>query len=141
MIIIVLLLFILVSLWMGFYQLFKPQGRVLLRLNQLEQLEPAAHGGLEKPGEPGEPGSLSLGSYFPAFGYPDLAAMAVSLDDFRGRRVLLLNWSFECGFCDSIATPLANHSGDGACSCFLRILNVGLAKSLPPTWSACVENT
>ena len=105
---IALLLFILASLWIGFYQLFKQQGRILLRLDHLERLGPAAHGGLEKPGEPDEPGSLSLGSYFPAFSYPDLAGMAVSLEDFRGHRVLLLNWSFECGFCDSIATPLAN---------------------------------
>ena len=105
---IVFLILILFSLWVGFCQLFKQQGRILLRLDHLEQHGPAAHAGLEKPGEPDEPGSLLLESHFPAFSFPDLAGRAVSLDDFRGHRVLLLNWSFECGFCDSIATPLAN---------------------------------
>jgi peroxiredoxin len=104
----VLLLFILVSLWMGFYQLFKQQGRILPRLDHFDQRGPAARAGLEKPSEPDEPDNLSPGSYFPALSYPDLAGRAVSLEDFRGRRVLLLNWSFDCGFCDSIATPLAN---------------------------------
>jgi len=102
-----LLLFILASLWIGLYQLFKQQGRILLRLDHLEKLGSAAQTGLEKPGEADDPGSLPPGSHFPGFNSPDLAGTAVALEDFRGRRVLLLNWSFECGFCDSIATPLA----------------------------------
>jgi peroxiredoxin len=105
---IVLLLLILVSLWMGFYQLFKQQGRILLRLDHLELHRPVAHAVLEKQDEPDEAEGPPPQSHFPTFTYPDLAGRAVSLDDFRGRRVLLLNWSFECGFCDSIATPLAN---------------------------------
>ncbi|HXW93864.1 MAG TPA: TlpA disulfide reductase family protein, partial [Terriglobales bacterium] len=32
---------------------------------------------------------------------------AVRLEDFRGKQVLLVNWNFECGFCDSIAPELA----------------------------------
>jgi peroxiredoxin len=31
----------------------------------------------------------------------------VALKDFRGKRVLLVHWNFECGFCDSIAAALA----------------------------------
>ena len=103
----VLLLLILVSLWIGFYQLFKQQGRILLRLDQLEQHGPATHPRLEKSGEQTEPGGLPLQSVFPAFSLPDLTGKAVALDDFRGRRVLLVNWNFECGFCDSIAEGLS----------------------------------
>jgi peroxiredoxin len=31
----------------------------------------------------------------------------VGLEDFRGKRVLLVHWNFECGFCNSIAAELA----------------------------------
>jgi peroxiredoxin len=104
---IVFLLFILVSLWIGFYQVFKQQGRILLRLEQLELNSPTAQARLEKSGEQAEPAGLPLQSDFPAFSFPDLTGRAVALEDFRSRRVLLVNWDFECGFCDSIAPQLA----------------------------------
>ncbi len=102
----VLLLLILISLWVGFYQIVKQQGRILLRLDQLEQKAPAAGVGLEKPGGEAEPSGLPLQSEFPAFSFPDLAGKAVALETFRGKRVLLVHWNFECGFCDSIAAEL-----------------------------------
>jgi peroxiredoxin len=106
MINLVLLLLILISLWIGFYQIVKQQGRILLRLDQLEQKAQAAGAGLEKPGEEAEPAGLPLQSDFPAFGLPDLAGRTVTLEAFRGKRVLLVHWNFECGFCDSIAAEL-----------------------------------
>jgi len=106
MITIMLLLLILISLWIGFYQIVKQQGRVLLRLDQLEQHAQAAGVGLEKPGEEAEPAGLPLQSDFPAFKFPDLAGRPVALEAFRGKRVLLVHWNFECGFCDSIAAEL-----------------------------------
>jgi peroxiredoxin len=106
MITIMLLLLILISLWIGFYQLVKQQGRVLLRLDQLEQHAQAAGVGLEKPGEEAEPAGLPLQSDFPAFKFPDLEGRPVALEAFRGKRVLLVHWNFECGFCDSIAAEL-----------------------------------
>ena len=107
MITLVLLLLILVSLWIGFYQVFKQQGRILLRLDKLEQNAPAGGPRLEKPAEQAESGGLPLRSHFPSFTFPDLAGRAVALEDFHGRRVLLVHWNFECGFCDSIAAALA----------------------------------
>jgi peroxiredoxin len=107
MITIALLLLILISLWIGFYQIVKQQGRILLRLDQLEQHGQVAGAGLEKPGEQAEPGGLPVQSDFPTFSFPDLAGRAVALEDFRGKRVLLVHWNFECGFCDSIAPQLA----------------------------------
>ena len=79
----------------------------MLRLDQLEQSGPATQPRLEKPGEQAEPGGLPLQSDFPAFSFPDLTGKAVALEDFRGRRALLVHWNFECGFCDSIAGELA----------------------------------
>jgi peroxiredoxin len=106
MITILLLLLILISLWIGFYQIVKQQGRILLRLDQLEQNAQAAGAGLEKHGEEAEPAGLPLQSDFPAFKLPDLAGRPVALEAFRGKRVLLVHWNFECGFCDSIAAEL-----------------------------------
>jgi peroxiredoxin len=103
----VLLLLILISLWIGFYQIFKQQGRILLRLDQLEQNGPAGGARLETPAEQAEAGGLPLQSHFPSFRFPDLAGRGVALEDFHGRRVLLVHWNFECGFCDSIAAQLA----------------------------------
>jgi len=107
MITIVLLLLLLVSLWMGFYQLFKQQGRILLRLDRLEQHALAAAVRLEEHSKQPESDGLPLQSDFPGFDFPDLAGRAVVLEEFRGRRVLLVHWNFECGFCDSIAAQLA----------------------------------
>jgi peroxiredoxin len=103
----VLLSLILISLWVIFYQVFKQQGRILLRLDRLEQRGQGAGTGLEKPGEQAEPSGLPPQSDFPSFGFPDLAGRAVALQEFRGRRLLLVHWNFECGFCDSIAGELA----------------------------------
>jgi len=107
MIVTVLLLLILVSLWIGLYQIVKQQGRILLRLDELEQGRQASGPGMEKPVEHAELPGLPLQSNFPTFSYPDLAGRAVALEEFRGRRVLLVHWNFECGFCDSIAPQLA----------------------------------
>src|SRR5208283_3615673 len=107
----VLLLLILVSLWVGFYQLLKQQGRILLRLDRLEQLGPGNQPKFDVHHEQAEAGGLPLRSDFPAFTFPDLAGRAVTLEEFRGRRVLLVHWNFECGFCDSIAPQLARWEG------------------------------
>jgi peroxiredoxin len=105
---IALLLLIFASLWIGFYQLFKQQGRILLRLDELESRSPAAHAGSEHAHEHAEAPGLPVGSEFPAFSLPDLAGKVVTLQNYGGQRVLLVNWSFECGFCDSIAPRLAS---------------------------------
>ena len=48
MITVVLLLVILISVWIGFYQLVKQQGRMLLRLDELERNAKAAGAGAEE---------------------------------------------------------------------------------------------
>ena len=98
----VLLGLILVSGWgvlFLLYQVIKQQGRLLLRLDGIEQhlgiLSPAVAAG------------LAVGKPFPPFKLPDLGGKVVALEDFRGRKVLLVNWSPECGFCVRIAPDLA----------------------------------
>lgn len=98
------------------YQLIKQQGKLLMRLDQVER-----HLGLksEEAIERGtvalqarQPSGLPLGTVLPDFELPDLDDQKVSLRTFRGKRVLLVNWSARCGFCDLIAPDLARVEAD-----------------------------
>lgn len=98
------------------YQLIKQQGRLLMRLDQVER-----HLGLfsEEAVERGtvalqarQPSGLPVGTALPNFELPDLDGRTVSLKDFRGKRVLLVNWSARCGFCGLIASDLAQAEAD-----------------------------
>ena len=103
---IVLLLLILISIWIGFYQLVKQQGRILLRLDKLEQGSEVVHSVPNNAESQAAPDEF-VGTGFPPFKFPDLSGKAVALEDFRGKQLLLVNWNFECGFCDMIAPELA----------------------------------
>lgn len=58
------------------------------------------------------PEGLEQGTQIPSFSFPDLEGRPVSLDDYRGRKVLLVNWSPSCGFCKRIAPELAELQPD-----------------------------
>lgn len=103
--------FIVIGLAALLYQLVKQQGRLLMRLDQVER-----HLGLlsEEAVERGtvalqarQPSGLPVGTILPNFELPDLEGRTVSLEDFRGKRVLLINWNARCGFCGLIASDLA----------------------------------
>ncbi|MBI3666579.1 MAG: TlpA family protein disulfide reductase [Acidobacteria bacterium] len=96
----VLLILILISLSFGFYHIVKQQGRIILRLDRLEQQ-------LAVSAQPAAPAGLATGELFPSFRLPDLEGREVALEEFRGRRVLLVHWRPQCGFCDLIAPDLA----------------------------------
>jgi len=107
----VLLFLILISVWVGFYQLVKQQGRILLRLDALErnamtQPDPVAQH------EHAEVEGLTPGTEFPGFELADLSGKTRSLSDYRGQRLLLINWNFDCGFCEAIAGDLAQLETD-----------------------------
>jgi thiol-disulfide isomerase/thioredoxin len=53
------------------------------------------------------PLGLEVGRAVERFQLPDLSEKMVDLEDFRGKPVLLVNWSPQCGFCDLIAPDLA----------------------------------
>src|SRR4051794_29290586 len=92
------------SLWTFLYQLVRQQGRILVRLEALdERLPPGgnAPGAADGP-QKVRPG-ISVGDTFPFFRLPDVGGEMVALEDLRGKRVLLVHWGTQCGFCDQIA--------------------------------------
>jgi len=95
----ILLVLILLSIWVGLYEVVKQQGRILLRLDQFERQRAYAD-------ESAAPSGLPVGTAFPSFSLPDLNGAIVRLDGFRGERVLLVHWSPACGFCERIAAEL-----------------------------------
>src|SRR5947207_15251279 len=99
-----------VGCWLG-YQLLRQNGRILLQLEtlqkQVEQLRAAP-----VPQTP-SPGGLALGAAAPDFELPDLAGGRQSLAQFRGRRVLLIFFGPQCGFCTSMVPALAGLPIDG----------------------------
>ncbi|HEX8652853.1 MAG TPA: redoxin domain-containing protein [Pyrinomonadaceae bacterium] len=109
--VVVLLSLILLSLWLVLYQLVKQQGRMLLRLDGLEKGSPGYGQGTVGGVQIG-PRGLGVGEPFDSFSLPDLAGQTVALEDFRGRRMLIVNWSPQCGFCDMIAPDLAKLQND-----------------------------
>jgi peroxiredoxin len=100
---------ILISLWIVLYQLVKQQGRILLHLDDVEARLARAGWGAETNEQPQ---GLPVGTSMAPFRLPDLKGQTVALEDFKGKRVLLVNWSPQCGFCDLIAPELARVQGD-----------------------------
>jgi peroxiredoxin len=98
-VVIALIALMLLSLFV-LYQVVRQQGRLLLRIETLES-------GAELEETDAEPIGLAAGEPVPPFRLRDLAGKQFGLDDFAGRRVLLVNWSPDCGFCDVVAPDLA----------------------------------
>ena len=93
----------LVSLWIMFYFFLKQQGRLLLRLDDLE-----ANLGLRGRAQDVAPPGLKVGT--PITLPPSLRFVDGKLarqDDFKGKRLLLIYWSPTCGYCSQIAPDLA----------------------------------
>src|SRR5205823_1319131 len=94
----------LVTLSFFLFQLFRAQGRILLRLDSLERANsvpaPTALTATTR--------GLAIGTAVKEFHLPDPANKTVSLSDFRGRNVLLVYWSPSCGFCEMMAEELAS---------------------------------
>src|SRR6266705_1389630 len=92
---------ILVGGWLG-WQLLRQNGRILLRLDELEK----RLNELEV-GEGDKPKGLPLGTEAPAFELADLSGERKSLAQFRGQPVLLIFFNPECGFCRDMMPKLA----------------------------------
>jgi hypothetical protein len=112
----VVLPWLIVSLgcWLG-YQLVRQNGRILLRLETLEeQLAQLTDAPAPIPlAASTRPRGLSVGSIAPAFELPDLNGGCMALNQFQGRRVLLLFFNVRCGFCRQMAPDLAALPWDG----------------------------
>lgn len=127
--VVALLSLILISLWLVLYQLVKQQGRMLLRLDELDSRIPNGHQGAVH-GVQISPTGLGVGKSFDAFSLPDLMGHTVALKDFRGQRVLVINWSSQCGFCDLIAPEIAKLQADfQRCKVQLLLVSYGDAEA------------
>jgi len=92
----------LVTLGFFLFQLSTQQGRILLRLDSLEGKRAQPDDGTAASG----PKGLAVGTAIADFELPDLTGKTRSLSEFRGRRLLLIYWSPDCGFCDMSAPEL-----------------------------------
>jgi peroxiredoxin len=97
----------LVSLAWLLVQVLRQQGRLLLRIEALERSTSAAE---PSPVDPAR-GGLPLATAFPPFRLPSLEGGEIGLEDLD-KRVLLVHWSPDCGFCREIAPDLARHQKD-----------------------------
>jgi len=86
--------------WLG-WQLLRQNGRMLLRLDELEQrLNELEFGGAH------EPAGLPLDSIAPEFELPNLAGERKTLAQCRGQTVLLIFFNPSCGFCRELLPKL-----------------------------------
>jgi len=90
-------------------QLFRQNGRILLRLDAIEDRLPARSGAARPPAQ-----GLPVGSPAPEFELPDLNGRNRKLSEFRGRDILLLFFNPGCGFCTKMAADLAALPTDGS---------------------------
>ena len=100
---IALLVLLFLGFWVGLYllyQLMKQQGRILLRLDQLELQDSDVNRQAER-------AQAIVGTPFPSFELPSLSGKMTKLKDLEGQRALLVYWNPECGFCDLLAPELA----------------------------------
>ena len=94
-----------IALWFA-YQLFKQNGRLLLRIEALEAAvdRPAGDPSLAKSRI--NRNGLPKGTVAPAFTLPLLHGGELSLSDYKGRRVLLVFSDPDCGPCNLVAPQL-----------------------------------
>jgi peroxiredoxin len=97
--------------WLGF-QLIRQNGRILLRLEGLEQGLSRLRSGREAGEE--ELAGLPVGTEAPEFQLPNLQGGRTALSEFRGRRVLVLFFNPRCGFCTELLPDLADLTTDAA---------------------------
>jgi len=86
--------------WLG-WQLIRQNGRLLMRLEQLEKrLDALEFGGDE------QPIGLPVGNEAPVFDLPDLAGDRKSLAQYQGQPLLLIFFNPACGFCRELLPRL-----------------------------------
>jgi peroxiredoxin len=104
------------------FQLMRQNGRIMLRLEVLERL---ATQGAAATSPSAAPMGLPLGSQAPAFELPTLEGGRISLDGFRGRRLLLTFFSPSCGYCQRMAPDLSRLKQEGSSQLFPILITNG----------------
>lgn len=98
--------------WIG-YQLIQQNGRLLLRLEALEQRFTHVSAPAAMPQQT-MPTGLPIGSAAPAFELPDISGKSRKLSDFLGKRILLIFFNPGCGYCQQMVPQLASLSAEKA---------------------------
>ena len=104
------------ALWLA-YHLLRQNGRTLLRVEALEAELDILASTLEKNGTPSfgdrslaksriNRNGLTPGTFAPPFKLPRVGGGELALDDYKGRRVLLVFSDPDCGPCDELAPRL-----------------------------------
>ena len=83
------------------WQLLRQNGRLLLRLEELEKRLDTLEFG-----EDNQPTGLPVGAEAPAFELQDLAGEHKSLAQYRGRSLLLIFFNPACGYCRELLPKL-----------------------------------
>jgi peroxiredoxin len=99
---------IVVAGWIGF-RMMGQHGRMMQLIDELDDEVEELQAERTK-----APPGLPAGSAAPPFELPNLAGHRTSLEQFRGRPVLLVFFSPECGFCQEMAPQIAALPWDGA---------------------------
>ena len=102
-------LLIAIGTWLV-YQLARQNGRILLRLEGIEQRLSMSK---RDPAKPSKSAGLPIGSAAPDFDLPDLTGVRHKLSDFRDQNLLLLFFNPRCGYCTKMAADLAALPADG----------------------------
>ena len=96
------------------YQLIRENGLVIARIEAMEgYIQRLQEKGVDHLKPPAPPKGLPLGVQAPSFDLPDLAGRRVSLEQFHGRRVLVIFFSPTCSFCKQMAPSLSSLVSDG----------------------------
>lgn len=112
------------ALWLA-YHLLRQNGRTLLRVEALEAELDILASTLEKNGAPSlgdrslsksriNRNGLTPGTFAPPFRLPRVGGGEVALEDYKGRRVLLVFSDPDCGPCDALAPRLERLSRETA---------------------------
>lgn len=112
------------ALWLA-YHLLRQNGRTLLRVEALEAELDILVSTLEKTGAPAlgdrslaksriNRNGLTPGTFAPAFTLPRVGGGQLSLDDYKGRPVLLVFSDPDCGPCDLLAPRLERLTKEAA---------------------------
>lgn len=112
------------ALWLA-YHLLRQNGRTLLRVEALEAEFDILVSTVERTGAPTlgdrslaksriNRNGLTPGTFAPSFTLPRVGGGELSLDDYQGRRVLLVFSDPDCGPCDVLAPHLEQLSKDAA---------------------------
>jgi peroxiredoxin len=96
--------------WIG-YQMIRNNGQLLDGLALTERTLAEVEEKVEKEKRPTD--GLPAGEEAPTFELPDLNGRRVSLEGLRGRRVLLVFFSPDCGYCKELTPALGRLPWDG----------------------------